>query len=69
MMMFAVVILIGVLIGGFCWPYAINHWLDYFGKTAHVAFWQGALLGLVPGIGHFGIVAAVLTWIVALFIG
>jgi hypothetical protein len=56
------------IIDAFLWPYTLNTWLILAGKDPSVVWWQGMLLGLVPGIGQFGIIAATLTWIVMLFI-
>ena len=56
------------ILGAICWPYAINAWLVYAGKTAVVTWWQGGLIGIVPFVGKYGLPAAVLTWIILLFI-
>ena len=54
--------------GALLWTYAINTWLVYTGKEAVVEWWMGGLLGLVPVVGQFSIPAAVLTWIIMLFL-
>lgn len=59
----------GVAIGALCWPYTINTWLVYSGKSAAVVWWQGALIGLVPVFGWLSIPAAVATWILMMFLG
>lgn len=59
---------IGFLIGGFLWPYTINSWLVYFGKKPCIVFWQGGLIGFVPYFGLTSIPAAVMTWILLLFL-
>ena len=59
---------VGAIIGAVCWPYTINTWLVFVGKAAVVKWWQGALIGLVPGIGQASIIVAVLTWIIMLII-
>jgi hypothetical protein len=56
------------IIGAFCWPYAINSWLLYAGKPPRVLWWHGFLLGYVPGLGQMSVPAAVLTWIVMMFL-
>ena len=56
------------LLGGLLWPYTINTWLIYCGKEAAVVFWQGALIGFVPFVGQLMIPAAILTWVIMLFI-
>lgn len=66
--MFGFVIVLGVVLGAFLWPYTINTWLEYFGKEASVIWWQGALLGLVPVVGQATIPVAVITWILMLFL-
>lgn len=62
-----VAIFLSVIVGCFCWPYAINHWLEWAGKVPSVQWWQGGLIGLVPFVGPLSIPAAVITWIVGLF--
>lgn len=62
------VLLISGGIGALCWPYAINSWLIFLGKTPSVVWWQGALLGVVPGIGQASTPFAILTWILMLFL-
>lgn len=55
-------------IGAFVWPYTLNSWLVFFGKPHSVVWWQGAILGFMPYIGQVGIPAAVITWILMLFL-
>ena len=61
--------LIGAVIGAFCWPYSINTLLVLAGKEPSVLWWQGALIGFVPYIGHFAIPVAVVVWVITLFVG
>ena len=63
-----VVLAISALIGGFTWPYTINTWLEFFGKEPVIQFWHGCLLGFVPYLGQASIPAAVITWILMLFL-
>ena len=65
LLMFAIL----AAIGAFCWPYTLNAWLAFFGKDIVIVWWQGLLLGFVPGIGQASIPAAVITWILMLFLG
>lgn len=60
---------ISALVGAFCWTYTINTWLMVAGKPPCVVWWQGALIGFVPGIGQAGLPLAVITWIAMLFVG
>ena len=55
-------------IGGICWTYTINTWLTYAEKDAAITFWNGFLIGLVPGLGQFCIPGAVATWIIMMFL-
>jgi len=64
-----VILAISAVIGGVCWTYTVNSWLHFFGKPEALVFWQGALLGFVPFIGQVSIPAAVLTWLLMLFVG
>lgn len=66
--MLIIIIIISMIINSFTFPYAINTWLTYMGKEASVVWWQGILIGLVPGIGQLGIAIAVFTWILMLFL-
>jgi hypothetical protein len=65
-------ILIGLsisgIIGAFAWPYTINTWLIFAGKTAVVKWGHGFLMGYVPFLGQFAIPCVVLTWIIMLFL-
>lgn len=65
---FLLIFVISAIIGGFCWTYTINTWLLFAGKTATIAWWQGALIGLVPGLGQLSFPAAALTWIAMMFL-
>ena len=56
------------IIGGFCFPYALNSWLVFFGKAPTVVFWQGFLLGIIPYIGQSSIPVAIITFIVMLIL-
>ncbi len=60
---------IGFMIGALCWTYAINEWLMFFNKDVRIEWWQGGLIGFIPGIGQGGLVAAAFTWVMMLFIG
>jgi len=64
-----IVLAISMTIGGFCWQYTINTWLEFAGKDPAIQWWHGALISIVPHIGGFSIGAAVLTWILMLFLG
>lgn len=57
-----------VIIGAILWPYTLNSWLVFFGKEASVVWWQGAILGFMPFIGQVTIPAAIVTWILLLFL-
>lgn len=63
-----IVLSISALIGAFTWPYTINSWLEVIGKEPSIVWWQGCLLGFCPYIGQASIPAAVITWILMLFI-
>ncbi len=56
------------IIGGFCWPYAINTWLEWAGKEPAIGWWHGFGLGYVPGLGQLSIPAAAVTWVVSFFV-
>ena len=56
------------IIGAWLWPYTINTWLVYFNKPPAILWWHGALLGFCPFIGQATIPAAVVTWILMLFL-
>ena len=55
-------------IGAICWPYTINSWLEFAGKEAAVVWWQGGLLGMIPFVGQFSVIAAVATWLIMMFV-
>ena len=56
------------IIGGFCFPYALNSWLVFFGKAPTVVFWQGFILGICPYVGQASIPVAVITFIAMLIL-
>jgi len=61
--------IIAVVISTVCWIYSINTWLIFFGKTSHmIVWWQGLILGIIPGFGQLSIVLAIVTWIAMLFL-
>lgn len=67
-MAIVVFFIIGFIIGAVCWTYSINTWLVFLDKTNQIAWWQGGLIGFVPWIGQFGLVVAIVTWILMLFL-
>jgi hypothetical protein len=67
-LMIAVSFMIAAILGAFCWPYAINSWLIYLGKAAALKWWQGALLGIIPGIGQICLPLAIFTFLIMLFL-
>lgn len=64
-----IILLLSGIIGGFCWPYTINTWLVFLHHPPKLTYWQGFALGYVPFLGQASIPAAVITWILMLFIG
>ena len=40
--------LISAVIGGFCWQYSINTWLDWAGKDTEISWIASAGIGFVP---------------------
>ncbi len=61
-------IVFGPVVGAFCFTYSINTWLGIMGRDPCVVWWQGALLGCLPGIGHLSLVVGAITWVSTLFI-
>jgi len=53
-------------IGAFGWPYVINSWLLYCGKTAVVTNLTGFIIGLP--FGFISIPLSVITYIIMLFL-
>ena len=51
------------LIGTFTWPYILNHALVLVGKPATVQWWQGGVIGCIPGLDRAGIIIALATWV------
>lgn len=68
LMAFLVILIVSAIIGGFLWPYSISTLGHFFGKSVHVSFGKGALLGLCPVIGQLSIPVAVIVWIIHLII-
>lgn len=63
-----IILAISAAVGSITWPYTLNTWLVFFGKTPSVTWWQGALLGFCPYIGQVSIPAALVTWAAMLFL-
>jgi hypothetical protein len=61
-------LVVSAIAGAFLWPYTVNTWLAFFDKAQAVAWWHGALLGVIPGIGQAVIPLAVITWVAMLFL-
>ena len=59
---FSILWAIGPIINAFTFPYMINTWLVILHREPVVVWWQGALIGIIPGIGHLSILGAVITW-------
>jgi hypothetical protein len=57
-----------IIVGAILWPWTINAWLEVAGKEPVVVWWQGIILGFVPGIGQLVFILAPITWIVLLFL-
>ena len=55
-------------VGSYTWPYILNSWLLFMGKTAKVLWWHGFLLGIIPGFGEASIPIAIFTWMAMLFL-
>ena len=68
LVMLLIIFTLGAIIGAFCWPYTINTWLVFFGKPPSILWWHGVLLGFAPFIGQASIPAAIITWILMLFL-
>lgn len=66
--LFVGLMVLNAVVGGWLWPYTINTWLEFAGKAPSVVWWQGALIGFVPYLGHATIPAAIITWILMLFL-
>ena len=62
------ILIVCAVFGALLWPYTINTWLVFFGKQASLVWWQGMLMGFCPGLGQVTIPAAIITWLLMLFI-
>lgn len=56
------------VIGASTWPYLVNSWLLVAGKETVIVWWQGFLMGLIPGVGQLAIPVSLLTFIILLFL-
>ena len=63
-----IILVIFAAIGAVTWPYTLNTWLLFLGKAPSIVWWQGSLLSFCPVIGRFSIPAALITWILMLFL-
>ncbi len=62
-------LVLSVILGAWLWPYTLNTWLEFFGKAPVVVWWHGVILSLIPFTAPATIPAAVITWILMLFLG
>lgn len=60
--------ILGGLLGGLLWKYSLNSWLIYTSRIPSVTFWNGILLGLIPGLGYLCVPLAGATYIFMLFL-
>lgn len=67
-LIYVIILLISAAIGAVLWPYTINTWLVYFGKSPLFTWYYGAILGFVPFIGQLTIPLAIITWIAMMFL-
>lgn len=65
---YGIALLASAIIGSILWPYAINTWLALAGKAMTCTAWNGFFIGLIPVVGGWSIPAAIITWLVLLFI-
>lgn len=52
--------LISIVISAFCWHYNLITWLP----TKIIPIWVCVILGIIPGIGWTGIIAAIVTYVI-----
>ena len=50
------------------WPYTINKWLVYFGKSPVFKWYYGGFLSFFDFFNKIVIPAAILTWILMMFL-
>jgi len=63
-----VVFVIGFFIGGYCIQYTLEYWIGYHkAEVVDVSFLMCGIIGVFLG-WNLGIVAALVTWVVSLFI-
>jgi len=65
---FLVFLVLGAIPGAFLWPYTLNTWLHFLNKPESIVWYHGVIIGFIPVLGQFTIPAAIITWILMLFI-
>ena len=60
-------LLLSPVLGALTMPYAVNTWLEFFGKDPTFVWWYGALLGIIPTIGQWSVLAAIITIVASFF--
>jgi hypothetical protein len=63
-----VVLLLGAIVSSFLFPYTVNAWLLFAKREPVVQWWMGFLIGCIPGIAELVVPAAIITWLIMLFI-
>ena len=62
------ILLVNAGLGAWLWPYTINSWLVYAGKPEAILWWHGTFFAFVPVMGQLTIPAAVVTFVLLLFL-
>jgi len=60
---------ISPIIGALTMPYAVNTWLEYLGKDPTFTWYYGLFLGIIPSVGYWSLIVAIITFIAIFFIG
>ena len=60
-----ILLILNALPGGVATEYLVEFWTRYFGQPVDIPFWAAAIAGIF--VAEFTIPAAILTWIVSLF--
>lgn len=61
---------LAMILFAFLVPWTLNTWLEYYGRTPDVEWWQGAMVGAIPynWLRRLIIIFALITWVLMLFL-
>lgn len=61
--LFSTYVAVTGILGGILWTYSINTLIEIAGKPNRISFWNGFILGIIPGVGQLCLPLSVVTFV------